>query len=80
MNWGGSGLSFQYFLNSTEESHVDSQPRKVVSWKTAEHGTHASTNGNQLVMKFSDTLLCTGRKYSSNDQVPHLLAVGTELQ
>ena len=52
------GLPFQYFPKSTEESHVESQPRQVVSWKTAESGTFSDTNGNQLVMKFSDFALC----------------------
>jgi len=52
MSWGGSGLPFQCFLKSAEESHVEPQPRQVVSWKTAESGTHPSTDANQLVVKF----------------------------
>jgi hypothetical protein len=57
MNCDGSGLPFQYFLKSTEENHVESQPRQVVSWKRAEPGTFQSTNGNQFVMKCSDFVL-----------------------
>jgi hypothetical protein len=57
MNCGGSGLPFQYFLESTEESHVESQRSQVVSWKRAEPGTFPSMSVNQFVMKVSDFAL-----------------------